>query len=135
LREEHAGRTIVAAADLRGSSSGWLGAQPADELWDRLLDELRRDDNGGGAVLWWDSLNDMSDERELRAQDDLSMYVHRLVEVLRRAPAGLDRLLSDQSATLGPAMHAGRSTLDTADVDHLLSRAERVALSLLERKL
>ena len=134
LRSEGAGRTIIVTGELRGRAHGWMGAQLTDDLWDRLLDDLRQEDNGGEAVLWWDSLTDFTEGRELQSDDAVSMYVHRLVEVLRRAPAGLDRLLSDQSATLAPSMHAGRSTLDSHDVDHLLNRAERVALSLLERE-
>jgi len=134
LRSEGSGRTVIATCELTGRAHSWMGAQPADEMWDRLLEDLRQEDHGGETVLWWDSLSDLTDGPEIRNQDDVSMYVHRLVEVLRRAPAGLDRLLSDQSVALGPATHAGRSTLDSIEVEHLLSRAERVALSLLERE-
>ncbi len=133
LRSESNGRTIVAACDLVGQAQPWMKAQFADEMWDRLLEDLRQENNGGDSILWWDSLSDLTANRELRHQDDVSMYVHRLVEVLRRAPAGLDRLLSDQSAALGAATQGHRS-LDAHEVEHLLNRAERVALSLLERE-
>ena len=134
LRSECIGRTVIATCDLHGRAQGSMGVPLADELWDRLLDDLRQEDNGGDTALWWDSLSDLTEKREPRHQDDVSMYVHRLVEVLRRAPAGLDRLLSDHSAPLGSSTNADRSTFDSIEVEHLLSRAERVALSLLERE-
>jgi hypothetical protein len=134
LRSECGGRTIVATCDIVGRTHGWLGAQVADDLWDRLLDDLRQANNGGDAVLWWDSLCDKTDGREMTGQDGVTMYVHRLVDVLRRTPAGLDRLLSEGSAALGPALNVGRPSLDSIEVEHLLNRAERVALGLLERE-
>lgn len=133
MRGETNGRTIVASCELVGRAHTWMGAQLADEMWDRLLDDLRQEADGGDSILWWDSLSDQTANRELRNQDDVSMYVHRLVEVLRRAPAGLDRLLSDQSAALGAGTQVNRS-LDATEIEHLLNRAERVALSLLERE-
>ena len=112
-----------------------MGAQPADGLWDRFLEELRQEHLGEDALVWWDSVLDMTEAHEIRNQDDVSVYIHRLVEVLRRAPAGLDRLFSDQSVPLGgPAVFAGQSTLNSIEVDDLLTRAERAALSLLERE-
>jgi hypothetical protein len=57
-----------------------------------------------------------------------------LVDVFRRAPAGLDRLLADHNVALGPAILAGQSTFDSIEVNDLLNGAERVALSLLEPK-
>jgi len=134
LRGECAGRTVITACELVGRAHGWMGAQLVDELWGRLLEDLRQEDSSGDTVVWWDSLLDMTETSDIRHQDDSSTYVHRLVDVLRHAPAGLDRLLSDQSVALGPTMVVGRSSLDSIEVDDLLNRAERVALSLLERE-
>ena len=132
LRAEHMGRTVVAACDVVGRRPAWMAAQLADGLWDGLLEDLRLEHNGGDAHVWWDSLVDATDAREIRRDDEASNYVHGLVEVFRRAPAGLDRLLADHNVALGPAMLAGQSTVDSIDVNDLLTGAGRVALSLLE---
>jgi DNA repair exonuclease SbcCD nuclease subunit len=125
LKNECAGRTVIVTCEVVGQAQRWLGAQPVDSLWDRLLEELRQE-HSGDAFVWWDSLLDMTDSRESRNQDDVSVYVHRLVEVMRRAPSGIDRILADES--LSP------STLESVEIDDLLTSAERAALSLLERE-
>ncbi len=131
LRIECTARLVIAAGEVVGRRPSWLGAQLADGVWDRLLEDLRQEENSGDALVW-DSLIDLTDARESWSVDDASSYVHGLVEVFRRAPAGLDRLLSDQNSALGPAIPAGQSTFDAIEVNDLLRRAERVALSLLE---
>jgi hypothetical protein len=132
LRAEHSGRTVVAACHVVGRRPAWMAAQLADGLWAGVLEDLRREQNVGDVDLWWDSLVDSTDPREIRTDDEASKYVHGLAEVFRRAPAGLDRLLADHNVALGPAMLAGQSTFDSIDVNDLLTGAERVALSLLE---
>jgi DNA repair exonuclease SbcCD nuclease subunit len=134
LRAESAARTVVAAGDIVGRRQNWMGAQLADALWDHILEDLRYEENSGDGHLWWDSLNDSTDARETWKDDDASAYVHGLVDVFRRAPAGLDRLLADHNVALGPAILAGQSTFDSIEVNDLLNGAERVALSLLEPK-
>jgi hypothetical protein len=47
----------------------------------------------------------------------------------------LDRLLADHGVPLaGASVRVGQPTLDAIEVDDLLTRAERVALDLLERE-
>jgi hypothetical protein len=133
LRSEHPGRTVVAACDVVGRRPMWMGVQIADELWDRVLDDIRHEESGGGSQVWWDSLCDMTDIREPHSDDDAAIYVRRLIDVFKRAPASLDRLVADQNVAPGPVLSAGQ-TLDTLEVNDLLGRAERVALSLLEPK-
>jgi exonuclease SbcD len=135
LRSECTGHTLIATCEVVGRGQAWMGGQPADGLWDRLLEELRQEHVGGDTLVWWDSVLDMTEAREIRTQNDVSVHVHRVVEVLRRAPAGVNRLLSDQNVPLaGSAVLVGQSTLDPTDVNDLLTRAERAALSLLERE-
>jgi hypothetical protein len=134
LRAENAGRAVVAACNVVGRRPGWMAAQLADGLWDHLLEDLRHEQQGGDAHVWWDCLVDSTDARDIRKDDDASNYVHGLVDVFRRAPAGLDRLLADHNVAFGPAMIAGHSTFDSIEVKDLLTAAERVALSLLEPK-
>jgi len=131
LRSDCGGRTVVAASDVRGRIPAWMGTELADGLWDRVLDDLRRG-NTGDTVVWWDSVVDATGAREPGSQDDASAYVSRLVEVFRRAPAGLDRLLSDHNVALGSAMLSGSSAFDPVEMSELLNSAERMALSLLE---
>ena len=133
IRQECPARTVIAAAEVIGRRPNWLGAQYADGAWDRVLDEIRQEENGGN-VVWWDSLVDVTGAAAIWSGEDASSYVHGLVEVFRRAPAGLDRLLADQNGALGPAMSAGHPAFDPIEVNDLLSRAERVALSLLESR-
>jgi DNA repair exonuclease SbcCD nuclease subunit len=129
LRSEHSGRTVVAACDVVGRRPVWMGVPIADGAWDRVLDEIRREENATGTAVWWDSLTDLTEIRETHSDDDAAIYLRRLIEVFRRAPASLDRLVADQNGALAPAL---QSTVDPVDVNDLLSRAERVALSLLE---
>ena len=93
-----------------------------------------QEEHGKEPSVWWDSVVDSTEAAENRNQGEASTYVRQLVEVFRRAPAGLDRLLSDQNVALGSAMLGGKSALDSIEVNDLLTRAERVALSLLEPK-
>jgi DNA repair protein SbcD/Mre11 len=132
IRSECTARTVIASAELTGRRQSWMGAQYADGVWDRVLEEIRQEENGGDMLVWWDSLIDLTDASASGSGDDASSYIHGLVEVFRRAPAGLDRLLADQNGALGPAMSAGHPAFDPIEVNDLLSRAERVALSLLE---
>jgi predicted phosphodiesterase len=131
LRSEHPARTIVTACDVVGRRPAWMGVQTADSIWDRLLEDIRKEENGAGTPVWWDSLSDMTEIRETHSDDDAAVYVRRLIDVFRRAPASLDRLVADQNVAPGTAIGAGQ-TLDTLEVNDLLGRAERVALSLLE---
>ena len=132
IRSECTARTVIAAAEVTGRRQSWMGAQHADGVWDRVLEEIRQEENGGHVLVWWDSLVDLTDASASWSGEDASSYVHGLVEVFRRAPAGLDRLLADQNGALGPAMSAGHPAVDAVEINDLLSRAERVALSLLE---
>jgi DNA repair exonuclease SbcCD nuclease subunit len=131
FREQGAGRTVIASCDVFGRRQGWMGTQLADGVWDRVLDEVRQEQAAGDGHIWWDSVVDLTDTRESQPQNDASMYVHQLVEVFRRAPAGLDRLLTDLSVAPG-SPSAGHSSLDSVEMNALLTKAERVALSLLE---
>jgi hypothetical protein len=131
IRSECTARTVIAAAEIVGRRQSWMGAQYADGVWDHVLEEIRQEEDGGN-VLWWDSLVDLTDASASWSGEDASSYVHGLVEVFRRAPAGLDRLMADQNGALGPAVSAGHPAFDAVEVNDLLSRAERVALSLLE---
>jgi len=131
FREEGAGRTIIASCDVFGRRQGWMGPQLADGVWDRVLDEIRQEQSAGEGFIWWDSVVDLTDTRESQPQSDASMYVHQLVEVFRRAPAGLERLLADHNVAPGFSS-AGHSPLDSVEMNALLTKAERVALSLLE---
>jgi hypothetical protein len=133
LRSEHSGRTIVAACDVIGRRPAWMGVQMADGIWDRVLEDIRQEENGAGTAVWWDSLSDLTDIREPQSDDAAAIYVRRLIDVFRSAPASLDRLVADQNVAPGLAPSAGQ-TLDTLEVNDLLGRAERVALSLLERR-
>jgi hypothetical protein len=110
-----------------------MGVQIADGVWDRVLEDIRHEENGAGSAVWWDSLCDMTDIRDPHSDDDAAIYVRRLIDVFRRAPASLDRLVADENGAPGPVLSAGQ-TLDTLEVNDLLGRAERVALSLLEPK-
>jgi hypothetical protein len=133
LRSEHPGRTVVATCDVIGRRPVWMGVQIADGVWDRVLEDIRHEDNGAASAVWWDSLCDMTDIRVPQNDDDASIYVRRLIDVFKRAPASLDRLVADQNVAPGSLLSAGK-TLDTLEVNDLLGRAERVALSLLEPK-
>jgi hypothetical protein len=97
-----------------------------------VLDEVRQEQSAGDGFIWWDSVVDLTDTRESQPQSDAAMYVHQLVEVFRRAPAGIDRLLTDHSVAPGVPSPAGHSPLDSVELNALLTKAERVALSLLE---
>ena len=135
LRSECTGRSVVACATVRGRGQAWAEAQPTDGLWELLLDELRRGNAGEDPFVWWDSVRDMTEAREVRNQNDHSAHVRRLVDALRRTPAQLDRLLAGHSAPLaGTAVLVGQPTRASIEVDDLLTRAERLALSLLERE-
>ena len=134
LRAECPGRTIVASCEVLGRRQAGVGAKLADALWDHILEDVRQEENGKAPLVWWDSVVDSTEAPENRSQGEASTYVRQLVEVFRRAPAGLDRLLSDQNVALGSAMLGGKSALDSIEVNDLLTRAERVALSLLEPK-
>jgi hypothetical protein len=131
MRTDGTARTVVAGCDVLGRRPAWMGAQLADGMWDRVLDDLRRDSTGD-TMVWWDSVVDSIGAHDAGIQDDASAYLSRLVDVFRRAPAGLDRLLSDHNVALGPAMFSGPSAFDPMEVSDLLNSAERMALSLLE---
>lgn len=135
LRSESSNRLVVAACEVAGRAPAWMGAPPADALWDRLLEEQRQEQIGRDGLVWWDSLLDMTERGEVRTHPDISVHIHQLVDAWRRAPAGLERLLTDQGVPLGaPAVFVDHSTLDPIEVGGLLTRAERVALSTLERE-
>jgi hypothetical protein len=109
-----------------------MGTQLADGVWDRVVDEVRQEQSAGDGFIWWDSVVDLTDTRDSQPQNDASLYVHQLVEVFRRAPAGLERLLLDHNVAPGSPSSAGHSPLDPVEMNALLTKAERVALSLLE---
>jgi hypothetical protein len=134
LHGDNPGRPVVAACDVVGRAPEWLGAQPVDAIWERLLEEHRQEHAGGQAAVWWDSLLDMTEATEFLSHADVSAYIRQLVETLRRAPGAVDRLLTEQGGLVGaPLALVGQSTLDPVEVAELLGRAERVALRIHER--
>ncbi len=133
LRGECTGRSVVACAVVRGRGQAWTAAQPTDEVLEGLLEELRQQDVGGDTFVWWDSVRDMTEPREILSQNDISAHMRRLVDALRRAPSELDGLLTDHSVPLAAAL-GEQPALDAIEVDDLLTSAERVALGLLERE-
>jgi hypothetical protein len=94
---------------------------------------LRGEHADSGATLWWDSVVDMTELREIPSHHDASLHVQRLVEVWKRTPANMDRLLADERLPYA-GRAAANQTADSSEAIDLLSRAERVALSLLERE-
>ena len=135
FRREHPGRHFIVRAVLRGRHR----TRADIHLRDLLIEELRQEDVGRDTLVWWDSVLDMTEAavgREIGNQHDLSVHVRALVDMLRRAPASLDRFLANQGDQVGPlagpGVLAGQPILDSIERDELLTRAERLALDVLE---
>jgi len=139
LRHEHTGHNLIVRAILRGRGEAHTDVQRIEGLWEPLLEELRKEDVGVDTFVWWDSVLDITeatvDRETIRNQNDISAQLLALVDTLRRAPETLDRFLADQVAPhAGPGVPPGQPALDSAEVEELLTRAERLALNLLENE-
>jgi len=133
LGSEAEGRPVVACAMLQGRRPAWAGPRVVNSLWDQLLQSVRHQQDGGRPFVWWDSLVDLMDPCDIRARNDLSTRVGRLVDAVRRTPGRLDQLLADHDVPCaGPATLAGPPILDSIAVDDLLASAETLLLDLLE---
>ena len=132
LRAEHPGRGLVLAARLSGRSElqrDLLRPGSADGLLSSLRDAHRRDE----PFLWWGSLaSDVSrpiDREGLRARDDFSAELLKLVDELAEAPEELRRFTREAFADLPEELHGvALPGVDAAELPALLRRAEQQAL-------
>ena len=134
LLERQQGRGLILRAELVGRGMLYGELRHPGRL-DEMLEELRRDHDRAGPLVWWDDLRNSAspplDREAIRLRGDLSAKLLERLDLVTTVDGERDRFLEDTFAPLD-RFSTLLGALDEAGKRSLLEEAETLALDLLE---